>query len=319
MSTNLRASEPDDVRALVKAILDSDQQIQDFQLHVLIRINGEPFDDVDWGYDRGKEFFSGTLYTYDKNMVEDRRHFEIQAFDGERMYSFTDQLVNGKSWRNGDIGNIRNNVFRACPNPRTLLGSDVGSQTRETMGEVISRFANVKLRPEPEMVAGHKCRVLELVGVDPYPEGVVYDALVWIDTERGYRPLRYEKYNNRGEFVRWKLLHDRVDNVQLAQIDGIWFPVYGEVQQWGWDYEAAPGFSREDCLREMKSVEDGFAKKMLVVKLDPSCLFTVHVDPATIRLNKGVPAERFSIDFPDRTAVHDVLRGIDYVVGRPIR
>ena len=107
-------------------------RLSDFQLHVVIQVNGHPFNDVEWGYDRGREFFSGTLYSRERGKTELHQHLETQAFDGEKMYSFTDQLIDGKSHRNGRIGSVRNEMFRACPNVRTLLGSDLRYETRET-------------------------------------------------------------------------------------------------------------------------------------------------------------------------------------------
>lgn len=331
MATTLLAAPPEgDERSLLQQLLLSDQQIQDFQLHVMIEANGHPFNDVDWGYDRGKEFFSGKLFSHEKGKTDWHHHIETQAFDGEKMYSFTDQTINGVSRRNGRVASLRNEIFRACPNVRTLLGSDLRYETRETMGEVIGRAVNIKVRPEPEAVNGDSCRVLELIGVDRLADGRVFDALVWIDAERGYRPLRYEKYRDwiertetedrfvRSDDFRWKLQYQRVDNVQLKNIDGIWFPVYGEVQQFGNDLEPAPGVTQDD-LKAIHSTEEALAKRMLVVKSRPLTLFTVRVDPATVRLNKGVPKERFSIHFPDGTQVHDALLGIDYVAGGPLK
>ena len=130
------------------------------------------------------------------------------------------------------------------------------------------------------------------------------------------RPLRYEKYWDKGAGLRWKLLHDRIDSIRLQKIDGIWFPVYGEARQFSWDFEPAPGFARDDFKdMDFHSDEEAFATGMLVVTSRPSCLFTVQVDPATVVLNKGVPAERFSISFPKGTLVHDDFLQTDYEVG----
>ena len=300
----------EDAPAIVHAVVQGESQIPEFRARVVISIDGRRGWDLDWGYDHGKEFYSGTQYVTGIPGKSEPVPQRIKwAFDGDKMRGIRSHLA--KKVDTGKIAGLDPELFRGVPNPRTLLGSDIRFEGRQSLGEVLAAASDITLLPDLEVVDGHRCHVLQLRKVDKTHDGRVFDARVWIDTERGSRPLKYEKYRSDDGRLAWKALYERVENIRLQKIDGVWFPTHGEYQQFGYDFVPAPGHTEQELSR--LPMADAMQKVDVVLR--PSAKYSVDIDPESIQINKGIPAAEFTIVFPQGCLITDEFTRLTYTVG----
>jgi hypothetical protein len=278
------------------------------------------FYEFDWGYDRGKEFIAGTLFQKDpgdSNGALSGREVAF-TFDGEimRVYRAQPSSKQGRpiTVRRGRVAPLDPETFRSLTTPMTLLGRDARYVGRQTLGEALAQTESVSVRSDLESIGGRPCFVLEATGIERLPDGRAFDVLVWIDAERDYRPLRFEKYYSYEGEQRWKALLLRVDDVTLERVDGMWFPVSGRSQFFNNDLEPPPGGPSEPPRSAREALERGV---IVVRALTPASVLTI--DPASIRINKGIAAERFAFQFPAGTLVLDEVAHVSYEVGGSVR
>ena len=290
--------------------------------------------DYEWGYSFGREFWSGTEYVaipgHEPRRFPRRR---TMAFDGDRLRTLAENIIffpdgtyrpaepHEQAPFGGSVRDISLHHFRGRATPKVLLGYELGIGF-ETLGRALCGAESVTLREEWGVVDDRQCVVLEVVRMRPDTAGQIHDGLVWLDPERGYRALKYEKYVSIEPPRRWKYILLRVDNIRLTLSDGIWFPTEGEVEMFvlkkrflplpsSWTKEdwqkAVAGLSfRERLARGYIEGESalGRAGKTLLV-----------LPPERIRLNHGIPDEAFGVTFPKGTPVVDVRIESSYIAG----
>jgi hypothetical protein len=296
---------------LIAAVADFDKQIEDFEVHLRIFMNEELGWDVDWGYDRGKEYWSGDFFG--RLTGEAKLHLQQTkwAFDGKKLRSQVN-YVEEKPLTVGRIQRLDIESFRSVANVKTLLGTDFRYEGRARLGQALLDCKNIRLREQGEMIDGHLCQVLEAVGGDHMTDGRAFDIVVWIDPARQYRVLKYDKYVSYTGKMQWKELHQRVHDIKLELIDGIWFPIHGQSEFYSRDLKPVAPFKEADYegLSWDQAVEKG-----LEVVYGKVHRHTVEVDPATVRINRGVPPERFTIEYPVGAFVADEFTNTQYRVG----
>lgn len=299
-----------DAKSLVQLAAESDHKIHSWEAHVTTSFDGHVMCAMDWGYDRGMEFRTGSQYLKFPNETNYRQVNETWKFDGEKMRGVRDQhgqppLVVGV------IRGLTPDTFSGVPNVGTLLGTDLKYEAHLRFGEALLACPNVYLRERPEFVDGRACRVLELVEADKMIDGRVFDALVWIDPDRDFRVVRYEKYINEHGRLRWKVLHQRIESTKFENIDGCWFPVAGKVDMISNDFEPEPTTQRTSAGPATTEPEESGLKvvQTRVYRYD------VEVRPGSTTVNKAIPKEKFAVEFPPGCLVVDDLLNTQYRVG----
>ena len=326
--------------ALLEHIVESEEQIRDWRVQaVLYAPEEEPEEgaegpvkvyDFEWGYSFGREFRSGV----DCRLVRrgrPRRYpvRKTMAFDGDKVRLLAENMRTDPDGTRRSLGTFGGSVkditlhsFRGRATPKVLLGYELGSGF-ETLGRALRGAESVTVREEWGVVDGHQCVVLEVVRMRPSADGKINDGLVWIDPERGYRALKYEKYVSVEPPRRWRYLLLRVDNVKLTLSDGIWFPTEGEVQffrlrrRWPSSSEPDRPKPSKQELAEL-SFREQLALGYIEAESSPGKVGKrLLVIPAeSLRLNQGVPDEAFRLTFPEGTYVADDRIQTSYVAGQ---
>jgi hypothetical protein len=217
-----------------------------------------------------------------------------RARNGTKCYKLEDDISfpvrEGKAsvkykGKRGSIGPGDRSLTFSNWGPHELLGHWVGEGFRgckgKTLGKVLLRHIDkVRIRRVPEDVNGHRCVVMEVLGVSKYaPKRLdVPDELrFWIDTERDFRPLKITTYHvrYRGRSNWKKELSGTHEITKLTKVDGIWFPI--------------------EYKRDNK---------------------VVRIKKGSIRLNKGVDPNKFGrIEFQPGYRVSDLFTDEHYIVG----
>jgi hypothetical protein len=301
-------------RALIEKIIESEKKIRNWEVRVeYTHSNGykQTYDD---GYDHegGRKYQEGathnpahksrpmgvfTSHSSGKGMggmpvgepvgVPESTTTFKRVFDGEKCYKLEDSIATsqGKVINRGKEGAISASMNFGT-SPATMLGWEEGSSIlggrQGSLGEnLLCHLERIRIRQLPENIDGHLCTVIEVPGI-PYAgakEDAIasHDLYIWIDTQRDFRPLKFESY--------WERYHSDVDTfrerrgdfgtTELKEIDGIWFPV------------------------ECKDSD-----------------YVVKIDEGSIQLNRGIEPERFApIEFPLGCKVTDNIHGLWYTVG----
>ncbi len=304
---------------LIDKIISSEKTIDNVQVNLKCfepARDNKLFYHWDWGYNRGREFYSGTKFSLTdpdklKALGLPDKTEDTNAFDGEKQYHL--RLQEG-CFPSGSIRAFDPSSFRGIVTPTTLLGFDARELSRQTMGEALAGAGSVSIQKEREIIDGHPCHVIEAINIETDP--VVkrsYDVRVWIDPERDYRPLRFEKYYGFGGNNRWKVLSRRVDNIKLEKIEDIWFPVEGTRTTYKKGTLTRPNQMAED---EWESLSDKQQYQVGIFSNEPmGNTRLLKIDRDSIRINKGIPDQRFKINFPIGCVVWDDFKQIGYTVG----
>lgn len=308
-----RAADPSAMpaEALLARIIAREEQLRDVQAHVKwyeFDDDGEQLMyDYDWGYNQGREFTNGNWRAYDRQppiVVE-----MIHAFDGEKLYNFTHD--ESAPFATGGVYPLDPTIFNATFSPKALLGYSAKSNGHETFGAILSQARTLRCLAGRESINGNDCVMLEAKQIKDGE--MTYDVRAWIDTDRGCLPLKIEKYRHAEGANEWKVIDQRFDNIELAQIDGTWFPVKGEANTFyikdilppeGMTKEQCAGFSDEEARDRLRFLTAPITKKRRIV-----------VAPDSVRLNQGIPIERFRVAFPVGCRVWDDFCQFGYVVG----
>lgn len=303
---------------LINNIIASERQIKDVQLHMTCTIpdaNNKVFFDFDWGYEGGKEFYTGQKHLLNKPEFSDipTVYTVTKTFDGEKSYMLRIDPREG-AYPSGMISSINPDEFRAIVTPTSLLGFDAKTMSRQSLGEAIAEAESVAVREELEKIDGHSCQVIEAVNVEVDPSTKEsYDVRAWIDTERGFRPLKFEKCRHVVGPNKWKVIFRSVYNIKLKQIDGIWFPVEGDRTTFSirkvWPPE---GMTQEQF--DALSIEE--RRQVGVFTFEPMVpTRRLEIQADSIRINKGIQPERFKIKFPVGCRLWDEYTQMGYIVG----
>ena len=301
---------------LIAKIIESEKKIKDIRLQMTCTIGAldRTFYEYDWGYEDTKEFLSGTTNTKDSRTGAYRSVKVIRAFDGKREWLFRNDPKSSRP--NGGI---------TKPNPNfsfsggimtfnTLLGFDAKELSRLSLGQAIAQAESVSVKEQVELIDGRPCYVIEAINLETDPSvHWAYDVRAWIDYQRDYRPLKFEKYRSIPGKNRFKVVSRRVDNIKLEQIDGVWLPIEGTRTTFSTnDIDPPEGMTaaRFGTLPSEQRLQLG------VFKLTPMVpTRKLEIDVESIRLNKGISPEAFTIAFPKGCEVYDEFAGNRYIVG----
>ena len=300
---------------LISKIAENEQNIQNIALHLNCTIGNDDwlFYEYDWGYDSGKEFYSGTSYSKDR-LGQTSSTSETNTYDGNLYYSY-DERPDGKDiYLSGSIQTY-NFSFGVYYLFNTLLGYN--STERMTLSDIMTAANQVTVKDKPEYIDAHPCHVVDLVKTyTSEPGNKIYNLRIWIDPERDYRPLKLEKYNDDNDPDHYiKQLRLRLDNIKLDMIDGIWVPVYGQRKLFRTELvpPADMTFTKFHLLSAKQQRDAAVYKTTFDAELK---IRKLTIDPASIQLNKGIPAEYFSIEFPNGCDVFDSRIKKSYVIGQ---
>ncbi len=301
---------------LVAKIIESEKKIKDIQLHMTCTIpaRNHTFYEFDWGYEHGKEFYSGIKHLRDSRTETYETVKITQAFDGEKRWLLR---VDPDAQRpGGGILEPDYTTFRGMMTFNTLLGFDAKELGRLSFAEAIAQAESISVRDKVEFIDGHPCYVIEAINLETDPSvDWAYDVRAWIDYQRDYRLLKFEKYRSISGKNRFKVVSRQVDNIKLKKIDGIWLPIQGDRTSFSTNVIRPPkGMTRA----QFAALPTEEREQVGVFKLTPMVpTRRLEIDVESIRLNKGIPAERFTIVFPDGCEVYDEFTSKRYVVGEP--
>ena len=304
-------------------LLENENGIKDVQASfsgVIIERNFLNYQ-YEWGYAGGKEFLRGAeYYTATEEPTDNTVHRTTNiatTFDGERMYFWRhdlDHIAAGLPSR-GAVRSLDGSAFKDVVTPNVLMGFFAHEKGRLSCGEAISQAKSYSLNREMQTIDGHACYVVEALGVEYDPEvpTMGWDVKVWIDPQRGFRPLKIEKYHAIEGQNRWVALNQRVDNIVLREIDGTWFPVEGISRFFRVkNLDPPPGMS----LNEFDALSPEERTRIGVFEIVSSPLARIiQVDPASVKINSGIPQESFVVKFPVGCRVYDEFAQTGYVVG----
>jgi hypothetical protein len=298
---------------IIARIAASEAGIRDVEAHVQwYEVTPyKPFGEYDWGAAGEKEYMDGERYSDDWEQPAKQRI----AYDGKVQWST--ELYEGQVGLQGGIGELNAMAFTVPMTPKALLGQSVRQDVRKTLAEVLREAGEVIVRPQTEAVDGRDCVVLEAFGVGK--EDNPHNVLVWIDEQRDYRPLKIEIYRAPGRDDewpgqgKWDALWKRVANIKLERIDGVWFPVRGDRYFFEQETLGPDGMSKE----EFRKAFGHLSKEEALKKLRHVTLPKYHrrIELTNVRINRGIPDEKFRIDFPKGCEVWDGMKRERYIVG----
>jgi hypothetical protein len=263
-------------------LIQSEKALQDIQAHVKTTIDGKISREFDWGYDRGREFHDGCWNGNDQSGRIDQTY----SFDGDKEYHYMSQNLGSKQLKTGLVTSFDPANFNLFVTPKTLMGYSVSPTRQESLGQSLSRAAQLTVAQESCDLDGNRCCLLEALAL-PRSKYVV-NLRVWIDEQRDYRPLKIEVYINQE--TPWERLRQRIDKIVLEKVGGMWLPVSGERESFA-----------------IESTEAGLALRRMGAKQ--------HIDVNNVRVNEGIDPQRFKVTFPVGCAVLDEIAGVSYVVG----
>lgn len=301
---------------LVAKIIESERKIKDIQLHMTCTIPAQnrTFYEYDWGYDDTKEFLSGTDNRKDSRTGAYRSVKVIRAFDGKREWLFRNDPKSSRPSGGITEPNPNFSFSGGIMTFNTLLGFDAKELSRLSLGQAIAQAESVSVKEQVEFIDGRPCYVIEAINLETDPSvHWAYDVRAWIDYQRAYRPLKFEKYRSIPGKNRFKVVSRRVDNIKLEQINGIWLPIEGTRTTFSTnDIHPPKGMTaaRFGALPSEQRLQLG------VFKLTPmGPMRRLEIDVESIRLNKGISPEAFTIAFPKGCEVYDEFAGNRYIVG----
>jgi len=297
---------------LIDQIKKSENLIHDMQMEVkwYEPETNNKLVDFHWGYENGKEFIEGHKWTgVDREVPTTKIKY---AFDGEKLRIFRHSLsVNRTS---GAIGGLTPTTFTVYGTPKALLGYSVKQHAQETFGDILSNAEAVTVKGELEDVGGSNCHVIEVTGINDAEQ--IFDVRAWIDTDRGFRPQKIERYRRLEGHGLWELIDHRIDGIELRRIEGIWFPVAGTRQAFRTEQLPPVGMSEEEFNKAFSHLEPSERKKHMRVQITPRHpKRRIEVDIKTIKINKGIDPKQFTVDFPIGCRIWDDFTQVGYRVG----
>ena len=291
---------------LVGRIRESERQITSLQGHVISTVPAnktnpdymdDRFLDVNWAYSDGRQVFGGLVFALmhpGEPMLGVRR---IIAFDGDRLRIVGDDTP-GRIM--GRITSLKLPGFHAYPLPMDLFGYNMKASW-ETLGEALAGAKQLRLRPAEE-IDGHTCIPIEAVGLDSTFVGAdPIDGVVWIDVDRGFRPLAWQIYLGYNGKNRFKATYRQVDHVQLRKINGQWIPISGEFTSF--IVNAVKPSNMTDA--QVNSLTHEQVIGVLDLRVVPEMKILIHLVPNSIRVNEPLPEGTFTINYPKGCMVVD--------------
>jgi len=309
---------------ILQKLIASENKIKDIQANfsaIIVEKNNFPNYNFNWGYAGGKEFMRGREnYTktedVDDNKIDHSTRIEM-SFNGEKMFTLRKDIKASQAGlpSHGFIGHLDSSAFKAYLTPAVLLGFNLHEMGRLSLAEAIRQADSYSIEEQIETIDGHSCYVINVIGVecDPEVENLCWDAKVWLDYQRDFRPLRIEKYQSIPGKNRWKALSKRIYQIKLRNFSGVWFPIEGVRTHFSVKFKPPKDFTREDA--KGLSLKN-FRERVAQIELENLQLTRkMSVEPNNVRINKGIPAEEFEVKFPFGCRVFDEFIQAGYTVG----
>jgi hypothetical protein len=285
-----------DTNDIIDRIIESDRAIQSYELYLIRKQDDGTIENFSWGFDRGREYFEGNVQTsisYDPQArvsASYKNSYEWKwAYDGDRSvtYHSYDKAKTPTELAQQGIIETLNPIERPLGFGFSgLLGWQLRQDFRQSLGEtlrtLITEEPRASISVTKEVVPGTSITSYRL---DVLGNRVNRNARIWIDPSRDFRPIRIEEYRSTDPDQPWDRLMYVISDVELKQIDGIWIPISGHKKVFGQTIEVA---------------------------------ITIEIDEASIRLNKPIPLEKFSIQFPTGTRVYDGTINTFYTIGEDL-
>lgn len=302
--------------SLINKVVESEKKIHDMQAGVRWYIDTDGhFIDYEWAHKNGMEYRE----THNNNIWTETEEgvpvwpIEILSYDGEKQFTYTS--TSDKSIQNGGIYGLSLIPFEASLMPRTLMGYSL----LDTLGDRLKKAEIVSCIEQGSTVQGSVCTVIEARNI-PIDENCIQHYKVWIDTNRSYRPLKIEIYRDTNPHNPWEYLSRRIENISLEEIDGIWFPVSGDIQYYRESYTLIDDGRdvKSLSLKEQNEVFGSLTEEQIgqiIQKKNAKRGPVQHIEISNIKLNQDVPNEKFRIIFPNGCAVWDDFLQLGYTVG----
>lgn len=218
------------------------------------------------------------------------------AFDGKQLYVFTPSGKAGKIAEEGD-------AFVQARGPWCLLGHGWGIlPPYRDLTDLLKDAEFAEQQPDEREIV-----LLESRFQERYPSGgntQEWIARVWCDTAHGYLPRRVDLLLD----VNDRQVYHRLDSVEFHKLDGTWLPISGTIT--GFSVKEAwynNGMEMKEYYKLKKEQREGLKIVRTVMKVigKPE---RYEVDLASLQINKEIPHEKFSIQFPNGTVVLDAFK-----------
>jgi thiol-disulfide isomerase/thioredoxin len=297
---------------IIESIRTSEKKIRDVQAHVkwyepktknLLLV-------FDWGWQPPMVFIEGEQWSGpDKGQPTARIKY---AFDGKAQRNFRHNI--GENRTTGGVFQLTPRTFTVIMTPNTLMGHSITQSELRTFGEILSEANDLHVRSQSEQIAGRTCVVLEAIGM--LDNASTYDVRAWIDTHRDFRPLKIERYSCPQDpcypCQPWQALRIRVDNIELKQIDGVWFPIRGDHHYFGGKWLPPDEMTKEQFEKAFSHLPQTEQRKKLKYVAEEKYLRRIDVN--NVRINQGIEPEKSTVKFPEGCRVWDDLRKVGYTV-----
>ncbi|MBN2590512.1 MAG: hypothetical protein JXA96_11680 [Sedimentisphaerales bacterium] len=301
---------------IIERIDEAERKINTIEVHLNYSFPNGSTMTADWGYQGGKEYLWGkqnnpATVKDGTDVAENNRTFQY-SFNGEKFITFKHNTLQSQRTQ-AVISDFINSRFSSILRPTAFLGYDISSGPT-TLSGTLRSAKTVNIRENTEMIDGHPCIIIEAIGISLPDRPLVKDALIWIDTERDFRPLKIEHYESIGGNNRWKVLQCVEDDIRLKQIDDIWIPVSGKRTHYKTvDIKLPEGMTEE----YYKNLPPETRQEYLIRKVEPSEYGTrfSEINEDTFKINKAIDPTKFDFELPFGCEVYDSFVDILYTVG----
>lgn len=310
---------------LIEKIIESENKIKDVQAEYLFfePVTNLPLLYAHWAYQPDKELIAGLKFRRAGSnlgyMISTKHHFCLD--EEQHFYNYRNEIQKGIEHlliRPAKLFDL--DAFRVYMTPNSLLGFDISCGSRRSFGRSLQQAPKVILRERAEEINGHNCYLLEAVGIKN-PE-FSYDVRAWIDIARDFRPLRVEIFYNTmfggRKYQPFERLSRRIYDIRLRKIEGIWFPIEGERDNFTYEDVLPPelqGLTKEQVRQKFSERElEEIAQKIKRVAVLSVPTRKTIVDVDSIRLNQGIEPEKFIIKPPIGCKVFDEIEDKQYTV-----
>ena len=322
----VNASSDEMLQEIITNIKNNDNLIHDIENKTVVYqfIEGEKqvFWDVNWGYDRGKEYFDGhfSINLGDEGVggYKGRKlAYHKTTFDGSKQFNLVDLAYIEKNPPSnkvsGGITAYRPKDFKMRQTLFLLMGRAT-QDSQDTLATMLEKADSVVVKDEMEIINGHKCYIVEAIGIESNKRK--YNHRFWLDPERGFLPLKRQKFSQHEYQGPWDALKQEIVDIKLEKIDGVWLPVEGKVLYYDFVETLPDGMSEEEFINKYKGEPESVIAKAVNHKTVPSeSLTTKLVMISDVKINQGIPADKFRIIFPTGCIVWDEFLQLGYTVG----
>lgn len=272
---------------IIAKIDEAESKIQHISLSMRVYHEGtlQPVLDAKWLFSEGRECIDGRRFYIRNN--EDTEPYPIRqrhSFNGTSQVFWS--YDHEKNVPTGRIGSFSPDSFIGLTTVRALLGGQITRTGRLSLAECLRRVKPENISVDRDVVDNQECILLSVKGVREFSGGRGMDVKMWFSAEKDYRLLKMEVYANNREGEHFQFLKRRFDMITLAQINGIWFPIYGR----GTSFFRTAGGKETHINPEV-----------------PPRI--VEVDPMSVRFLESIPDSEFGPKWPAGCVVWDEALG----------